>query len=326
MGTERISTAGATALLQEGKAGAWHLSVEVGPDVIPATAPIDIEGFLAGDADPCQVVAKVPVGWSSNGYFFSEKAVRDIADKISREGATAGLGHIEPGAVGYEFPPVAVAWVGALYDEAARAAFVRGYVDPAMPDLKRHIRSQVINRVSTDGYAKMESGEDGRQVLTSFDLVSLDLAPRLRNGTESPIVARDMKGKEVEDGLSEDCNGKEAPDAKAAQVMELLGANPLDRVRDLLELEEGVKAGRQQEALSKVVDQLVEGEDARPLVMKLAALGGPADEEALTARVKDVLADPAVRRVLDARFTTASPAAVTRPAATDGLLVKLNYQ
>ncbi|HOA16017.1 MAG TPA: hypothetical protein PKJ05_06760 [Bacillota bacterium] len=43
--------------------------------------------------------------------------------------------------------------------------------------------------------------------------------------------------------------------------------------------------------------------------------------------MKDVLADPAVRRVLDARF---APAGARIPAAgagdaKDGLLVKLNY-
>jgi len=176
--------------------------------------------------------------------------------------------------------------VGAIYDEARRAAFVRGYVDPSMPDLKRHIRSQVINRVSTDGYARMETDDEGGKVLVSFDLVSLDLAPRLRNGTELPIVARDMKGKEEADVKAMEEQKERAADAQAEarqdgigpearEALSMLGKEPLVRVRDLIALEERVKRREQEEALARVVDEMVEGEDARPLVMKLAAAGGP---------------------------------------------------
>lgn len=280
MGNTRINTAGAATPLPGGASGAWPLTVEMSPESIPATAPIDVEGFLGGDPDPCQVVAKVPAGWSSNGYFFSEAAVRDIAAKIAKEGATAGLGHIEHEGIGYHYPPVAVAWVGALYDEARRCAFVRGYVDPGMPDLKRHIRSQVINRVSTDGYAKMETDTEGRQVLTSFDLVSLDLAPRLRNGTESPIVARDMKHEEVDERLAEEAKDMEKAllEGEAGEALDLLGSAPLRRVRDLLALEDRVARQEQEALLARVVDELVDGEDARPLVAKLAAVKGTGTE------------------------------------------------
>jgi len=116
-----------------------------------------------------------------------------------------------------------------------------------MLNLKRHIKSQVINRVSTKGYAKMGTDDESRQVLTSFDLVSLDPAPRLRNGTESLIIARDMKDGKEEYSLADDGreDGKDEVtgkiDPETGEAVALLGANPVARVRDLTVMEEKVK-------------------------------------------------------------------------------------
>ncbi|HQJ25518.1 MAG TPA: hypothetical protein PLW63_09290, partial [Bacillota bacterium] len=118
-------------------------------------------------------------------------------------------------------------------------------------------------------------------------------------------------------------------DPETGEAVALLGANPVARVRDLMAMEEKVKMQEHEAMLARVVDEMVEGEDARPLVAKLVAAGGPGSEQELRTRVKDVLADPDLRRVLDARFAPAGMAGKAgSDTRTDGegkLLVRLNY-
>jgi len=168
------------------------IDINVSPSTIPATAPIGLDAFLAGDNDVCQVAAKVPVGWSYNGWYYTEQAVKDIAYWIGLNGITASLGHVDDKNAPHEFKDVAVVWVGAQYNEEEKATYARGYVNPERPDVKRLIRSGVVNRVSPDAIMHVHKDDAGHFIIDSLELMNLDLVPRLRNGTESGIAARDM--------------------------------------------------------------------------------------------------------------------------------------
>ena len=93
-----------------------------------------------------------------------------------------------------------------------KATYARGYVNPERKDVKRLIRSGVINRVSPDGIMHCTKNPDGFLVIDTLELLSLDLVPRLRNGSESGIAAKDMYkdesacAGEVKNTLSEDVN------------------------------------------------------------------------------------------------------------------------
>lgn len=171
---------------------AGPIDIEYDKDSIPITASVDVEKLLAGDPDPCHIVAKIPVGWSANGYYISEGCVRDMAKGLSA-GLTGGLGHVGKAEEGYEFPEISAVWLGAIYDEGRRAAYVRGVIDPAYPELKRHIRAGVVNRVSSDIIVTSDERDaEGNLIFTGCVIKSLDFAPRLRNGFQAPVEAQDM--------------------------------------------------------------------------------------------------------------------------------------
>lgn len=172
---------------------AGPIDVEVDKDTIPITAPVDIEKFLAGDADPCHIVAKIPVGWSHNNYYLSERAVQALVKQIATQGLTAARGHVRKEDEPYEFPTINAAWIGAIYDAEKRAGYVRGIIDPAYPELKRHIRAGLVNRVSTDLMVLEASPLEGGSVaIVDCIAKSLDFAPRLKNGYQQAVVAQDM--------------------------------------------------------------------------------------------------------------------------------------
>lgn len=172
---------------------AGPIDVEVDKDTIPITAPVDIEKFLNGDADPCHIVGKIPVGWSHNNYYLSDRAVQAIVKQIAGQGLTAARGHVRKEDEPYEFPDINAAWIGAIYDPVKKAGYVRGIIDPAYPELKRHIRAGLVNRLSTDLMVLEAAPIDGGSVAI-LDCIakSLDFAPRLKNGYQQAVVAQDM--------------------------------------------------------------------------------------------------------------------------------------
>lgn len=335
-GSIRISTA---VIEQEprglGPSSAWPIEIEMSPSEIPATAPIELDKFLAGEDDPCQVIAKIPEGWSYNGYYFTQQAIMDIANTISGNGVTGGLGHVKDE---MDFGEVAVVWVGALHKPELSATFVRGYVNPERKEVKRLVRSGVINRVSTDGYASFSDPSDERKI-TTFNVVSLDLTPRFRNGTESGLAAKDTfhpstedaEGKEVNETDMTDENKvpteeQETPSADQTltdlqaradeleqaladlkDMLKPLGENPKERIANLLALEEKINEDAAKNVLAEAIADMVEGEDARALVgMLLKPTTGEAIESA-KARVQDCLANPELKRLLTSRFADNAP-------------------
>lgn len=162
---------------------------------IPVAASFDLAKFIAGDDDPCHIVACIPAGWSYNGYYLTDSAVRSIAAQVNEMATTGALGHMPFGAAGkLAFPEIAAAWIGAIYDEATKTAYVRGIVDPAFPELKRHIRAGLVNRVSTDLLVKAaKPSSDGGLAITEVILRSIDFTPRLKNAFDGQgVVAQDM--------------------------------------------------------------------------------------------------------------------------------------
>lgn len=319
---------------------AGPIDIEYDKDSIPITAPVDIDAFLAGDPDPCQIVAKIPVGWSANGYYIAEGCVRDMAKGLAA-GLTGGLGHVPKDVEGYEFPEISALWVGAVYDEAKRAAYVRGYIDPAHPELKRHIRAGVVNRVSSDILVTQnEKDAEGNLIFTGCVIRSLDFAPRLRNGFQAPVEAQDMTSAEagtsihrevieqmdsenkdmaveltateVDPGVVEP--GIETPQEptpseptleeqlrRFTDLLAPLGEHPEERIKELLSLEADIKAKEAKELHERVVKDLVKGEDARAVMTRLVPLDPAATEDVYRQRITDCLNDSALRRVLTGR-------------------------
>lgn len=321
---------------------AWPIDIYVSPSNIPVTAPIDVDTFLNGDADVCQVVAKVPSGWSYNGWYFKEQAVQDMAESIAGNGITAGLGHISD--MSADFGDIAVVWVGAQYVPEEKAMYARGYVNPDKPEVKRLIRSKVVNRVSPDGIAQGEIDDNGYLTIDNFNILSLDLVPRLRNGTESGIEARDMLKQEsvcageVKDELDE-ANEKvviteEVSEEKVEKevaandelgeirdMLEALGENPAQRLADLLKLEAEILAKEAEAKLSQAISDMVAGEDAKELVsLMVKPMAGETDEQIKT-RITDCLNDPKVKKILSSRFAAPAINGTAPPADTKPKLI-----
>lgn len=343
---------------------AGPIDIEYDKESIPITAPVDIDAFLAGDPDPCQIVAKIPVGWSANGYYIAEGCVRDMAKGLAA-GLTGGLGHVPKDVEGYEFPEIKALWVGAVYDEAKRAAYVRGYIDPAHPELKRHIRAGVVNRVSSDILVtQTEKDAEGNLIFTGCVIRSLDFTPRLRNGFQAPVEAQDMTSAEagisihrevIEQMDSENVKTDLAETevavetAPAAEVVEAvaepaeptleeqlrrftdllapLGADPAGRIKELLSLEANIKAKEAKELHERVVKDLVKGEDARAVMTRLVPLDPAATEDVYRQRITDCLNDSALRRVLTGRAADQPIKASTGAAAVNpgNLAIKISY-
>lgn len=345
---------------------AGPIDIEYDKESIPITAPVDIDAFLAGDPDPCQIVAKIPVGWSANGYYIAEGCVRDMAKGLA-SGLTGGMGHVPKDVEGYEFPDISAFWVGAIYDEARKAAYIRGYIDPAYPELKRHVRSGVVNRVSSDILVtQSERDNNGNLVFTGCVIRSLDFAPRLRNGFQAPVEAQDMTSAEagtsihrevieqmgsenkdmaveltateVDPGVVEP--GIETPQEptpseptleeqlrRFTDLLAPLGEHPEERIKELLELEAGIRAKEAQALHEKVVQDLVKGEDARVVMTRLVPMDPSASEETYRQRITDCLSDPALKRVLTGRAADQPIKASTGAAAANpgNLAIKVSY-
>lgn len=320
------------------------INIEISPSNIAITAPIDLNAFLAGDMDVCQVAAKVPVGWSYNGWYYTEQAVKDVAYWIGMNGIVGNLGHVEDEKAAYEFKDVAVIWVGAQYDEIEKATYARGYVNPERSDVKRLIRSGVINRVSPDAIMHCSKNADGFFVVETLELLSLDLVPRLRNGTESGIAAKDMVNDEsacageVKETLSEDVNREEtagtgtpepqaeqhtdpavglegaAPDsaspagpvidAELQDAIAQLGENPAQRIKGLLNMENIGRMKQAEELFTVALKDMVEGEDAQELVSLMVKPQAGDTRETISARITDCLNEPKLKKILASRFNS----------------------
>ena len=310
---------------------AGPIDIEYDKELIPVTAPIDLEKFLAGDTDPCEIVAKIPVGWSANGYYVGEGCVRDMAKGLAA-GLTGGMGHVPKDMQGYEFPDINAIWVGAIYDETRKAAYVRGYVDPAYPELKRHIRSGVVNRVSSDIIVTSTERDGSDVIFTGCVIQSLDFAPRLRNGFQAPVQAQDMAGNKDHREVIESMEDEKDPTLKEPEIKEPaepaapqaepdpaeptleeqlrrftdllapLGEHPAERINELLAMEEGLNKRTAEELHGKVMQDLVKSEDARVIMTRLVPVDPAADEATLRQRVTDCMNDPALKRVLTGRF------------------------
>ena len=340
---------------------AGPIDIEYDKEAIPITAPVDIDAYLAGDPDPCQVVAKIPVGWSANGYYIAEGCVRDMAKGLAA-GLTGGMGHVPKDVEGYEFPEISALWVGAVYDEAKRAAYVRGYIDPSHPELKRHIRAGVVNRVSSDILVTQnEKDADGNLIFTGCVIRSLDFTPRLRNGFQAPVEAQDMSSadagtlthREVIEQMDSENEktyvSEPAAEAPAAEVVEAvaepaeptlkeqlrrftdllapLGTDPAGRIKELLSLEADIKAKEAKELHERVVKDLVKGEDARAVMTRLVPLDPAATEDVYRQRITDCLNDSALRRVLTGRAADQPIKASVGTAASNpgNLAIKVSY-
>jgi hypothetical protein len=120
--------------------------------------------------------------------------MRQIVEQVAKETAAGYLGHQKAENVGDEFPIPVTHWVGAKWDEREKAAYFRGVVDKAAPELKRWIRAGRINSTSIFGVPTLAKGAGGETAVTGYRLLSIDWTPLGRAGMPTAVVAKGEMG------------------------------------------------------------------------------------------------------------------------------------
>lgn len=338
---------------------AGPIDIEVDKESIPITASIDLGKYLGDDTDPCSVVAKIPVGWSFNGYYLAESAVQAIVEQVKKWPLSGSRGHApkNPEADNFSYPEINVVYVGAVYDESRRAGYLRGYIDPAYPELKRHVRSGLVNRVSTDLLVtEAQATSDGGIAITDCLARSLDFAPRLKNAFDQGVVAQDMiqedKTSEVINPMNKDekhpiedpkPEGEQLDPTSAAEetlesettseptelevLVASLGADDAARVarlKALLTLDVKAKQDEADALRGQVLKDMIADEDVRALIGRMVPMQPDYDYAKYQVVVKDMLNDPVVQKALSKRADT-----VFRPSgganSKNGLAIEVRY-
>lgn len=158
-------------------------------DFVPVSQHVDIEALKAGDTEPLEVVVEVPASTSKRGWYYTEKAIKDIVDKVNKDTLNGFLGHQKPDNVDTEFPDIQTHWIGAKFDEAKKVGYFRGVIDPDAKKLKRWVRSKRIKQVSIFGQPELSKDSSGKISVTGYKAMSIDWTPLDRCGMPTRIVA-----------------------------------------------------------------------------------------------------------------------------------------
>jgi hypothetical protein len=140
------------------------------------------EAELAG-AGGVRVLARLVAESGSNGTY-APTALIDFASKVQRDTLNGFRGH--PAADDLSRATPVIHWLGATFDRATNATYVRGVVDPDATDLARLIRVGRAPQISIH-YANVRRGSDGGTI-TGVEPISLDTVPLGLGGMPSSAI------------------------------------------------------------------------------------------------------------------------------------------
>jgi len=159
---------------------------EMKPEDVPIAPGVDVNALKVGDDEPMEVVVEVPTGKSKRGWNYKPAALQKIVGEAMSQGLPGFLGHQKPEDVDTQFPQPVTHWVGGLWKDGK--AYFRGVIDKSAPDLKRWIRSKVINTVSIFGVPKLQQ-VGGEINVVDYTPLSIDWTPLGRAGMPTRIVS-----------------------------------------------------------------------------------------------------------------------------------------
>lgn len=171
-----------------GEAASIHALItgEMKPEDIPLAPGVDVNALKAGDTEPMEVVVEIPAGKSKRGWNYKPQALQKIVGEVMSQGLPGFLGHQKAEDVDTQFPQPVTHWVGGLWKDGK--AFFRGVVDKSAPDLKRWIKSKVVNTVSIFGIPKLLQSA-GEIEVVDYKALSIDWTPLGRAGIPTRVVS-----------------------------------------------------------------------------------------------------------------------------------------
>jgi hypothetical protein len=261
------------------------------PDDIPVSDQVDLEKLLEGDDDPLQVVVYIESGFNqSEDKYYTKDLIRDVVEQVNNNTVNGHLGHRKDEELDTEFPLIATHWIGAEYKESGdkATAYIRGYVDPSQPELKRWVRTGRIKQVSILGVA-MGGYEEGIPHIHSIELKSIDWTPLNQNGMSAGLVVAEMEGK-PEKNLSEnqsenqkkgDDNNMKLSKSKIEEVVNSVEGDEVSAEKLVSELELDVQEKKQKKTEEKN-EKLDE-------VKQVLELDEEADTETVQSKLEEVV-------------------------------------
>ncbi|QQO90063.1 hypothetical protein [Bacillus phage BSTP8] len=309
-------------------------------DDIPLSPAVNYDQLTQDDNEPHEVVVEMPVGKSKRGWLYTEEAVKSIVKQVNEKTAAGFKGHQKAENVSTEFLDPATHWIGAKYDESAKKAYFRGYVDPKEKDLRRWIKSGRIKETSIFGQMQLKKVA-GETHVVDCDLMSIDWTPLGRPGMKTQVVDVKIAGEMIEGGnenmnreellaairkfLTEnkvtarelagemDENFKqeiEAAESQLSNVAKTLGlaenatAEQIDaKLKELKALEEEKQEASKEELAQEVIkEKLPESQEAQELAGEMFVFTGETKEE-IAGEMDSFLAKPAVKKLFDNLMT-----------------------
>ncbi len=313
--------------------GEMFISAEIKGEMlvedIPVAPWVNLEELKRDDPNPLEVVVAVPAGKNKRGWRYTEKALQKIVDTVNSQGLPGTLGHQKPDDVNHEFPMPVTHWIGAKFENGV--AYFRGVIDKAASDLKRWIRSNVVRNVSIFGIPTLKQ-VNGEMVVEDFQPLSIDWTPVGRNGMDTKIVAIgeiDSWGKEAYELTREEVLerarelgitvgemlgvlGGDAYKEKLRIVGEiealygLQGEELIKAIREDKEVVQKMKAEEREKTIEKIIGEMVQVEQIRPLVKKLIP-GNAEREEDIRKAVGEIVASEEIKQILDSLLRDNSP-------------------
>lgn len=302
---------------------------EMSVDDVPVASWVNLEELKKDDPEPLEVVVAVPASKNKRGWKYSEQALKRIVEVVNTQGLPGTLGHQKPDDVNHEFPMPVTHWIGAKFENGV--AYFRGVIDKAASDLKRWIRSNVVRNVSIFGIPTLKQ-VNGEMVVEDFQPLSIDWTPVGRNGMDTKIVAIgeiDSWGKEAYELTREEVLerarelgitvgemlgvlGGDAYKEKLRIVGEiealygLQGEELIKAIREDKEVVQKMKAEEREKTIEKIIGEMVQVEQIRPLVKKLIP-GNAEREEDIRKAVGEIVASEEIKQILDSLLRDNSP-------------------
>lgn len=276
---------------------------------VPLAAGVNVDAIRALDSDPCFVTVRIKAGkgQQGRGYNYGPAVLQAIGEQVLAERPAGYRGHQDKDKVEYEWREPVTTWIGALWNDAEQALYVKGYVHPTAPELRHQVRMAAtgvdpVNSVSIWGTRRVD--EVTGEVL-EMDLWSIDWTPKGRAGMETELVS--VGGEQTDDEEDEDVTTREEviasltegdlPPALVLAIEDKAKAAVLETLRGSLLAKLGVEDATLEEALERVSSLAHEKAeaalDAQVRELVEAAVTGEMQREAIVSHVTARLHDGA---------------------------------
>ncbi len=127
------------------------------------------------------IIIGVSYSKSRNDRVYTDECMRSIQKQILNSDVIIPMhyGHQNPATFAYEARAIVGSVVGAYLDDEEKMIYYRIIPDcgDGSRDIRRQIRNRQINAVSIWGLAQTETGEGGVDIVTDFELRSVDFVP-----------------------------------------------------------------------------------------------------------------------------------------------------